>query len=136
MTLLSQMEKNQVTGKEITRQSALLGRRLPSSWISRITSGTQSWVSHKNLETLARCVSAAPSDHAELVKAHLLDERPAFAAKLVSVTTVKDAKEITADAATLSQTNPATRAAINFLIGKPESHHLLISLAAALGMNK
>lgn len=71
-----------------------------------------------------------PGDQqAELVKAHLLDERPGFATSLVVVSTTKDMSAPNP----LIQLNPAVRGAIEFLASRQVSHQVLVSLAHSLG---
>ena len=127
-TILSLMEKNRVTGKDVSRQSVKFGRHLGSSYLSRLTTGIQTWIAPRDLEILCHCLSADPKDHAELVKSHLLDERPAFASQLVEVSVP------TSKPNALNQVTPATRSAIEFLSGRKEAHDLIFLLARTLGM--
>ena len=77
----------------------------------------------------AKCVTSNRDEHAKLVKPQLQDERPQFAANLVTVSTTKALSAPNP----LLQLNPAVRGAMEYLATRPESHQVMVSLAQSLG---
>jgi len=127
------MAQQRVTGKELTRRTAAAGRRLPSSWISRITSGTQTWLKPETLELLIQQVTTDPLEQAELVRAYLYDQCPPFAFPLVRVVLAEEDRR---DETPLQQLSLRGRQALSHLLNhaaQPEA--TFKQLAHVTGLN-
>lgn len=74
------LEKNKLTAAELSRSS-----RVNDALISRWINGTQDFVSHEALESLTLAISKKPTEQAELIKAHLLDECVGEGSNLIEI---------------------------------------------------
>jgi hypothetical protein len=73
------IERTGATVKDVTRKTRALGEYLGSSYLSRLTTGIQTWVGAKRLEILVAGWSEDLVEQAELVRASLYDQCPPFA---------------------------------------------------------
>ncbi len=127
------MTQHRVTGKEVTKRTQAAGCRQPSSWLSRVTSATQTWIAPQKLTVLVQSVTPDPVEQAELVRAHLYDECPPFAFPLVRVVL---AQEDRSDEALLQRLSLRGQAALRRILEQAaDPEQTFVGLVQHAGLN-
>lgn len=74
------MERNKLRAADVARASGL-----KETLLSRLVNGSQKFVSHEALEAITAVISSKPTEQAELIRAHLLDENVGAGSHLIEI---------------------------------------------------